>query len=227
MSTMRQVSLRYFLWLACVVALWFLFVYGGCDWITKQHSYRVPLAMAWEQQIPFVPVSVLGYMSLYPLFLLVPLVLCERRELRSFTRALLILITLAGIGFLLFPGEPRAGPLQSPSWESWIAVADAINLTYNFAPSLHVGLSVACVAAMAPRVPRPMAVLLWCWAMVIAASTLLLHQHYVIDVVSAWLLAVVCVRMMVGSAARTQPLAVDASPERLPSSFQAGPVERQ
>src|SRR6056297_2155954 len=110
MSARRPAPALDFLWLACAVSVWFLFVYGSCDWITKQHSYRVPLAMAWEQQIPFVPVSVLGYLSLYPLFLLVPFVLRERGQLRSFAHALLVLITLAGIGFLLFPGEPREEP---------------------------------------------------------------------------------------------------------------------
>ena len=212
--------LQYFLWSACPVTVWFLLVYGGCDWFTSQHSYRVPLAMDWEQHIPFLPASVLGYMSLYPLFMLVPFVLRERQELRSFRRALMILITIAGIAFLLLPGEPREEPLQFRSWKFLIAVADTINLTYNFAPSLHVGLSVACVAAMAPRTRRLVSLLLWCWALVIALSTLLLHQHYVIDVLSGWLLALGCVRICLDRVAGTQQLAEDSSPELSPLRIQ-------
>jgi membrane-associated phospholipid phosphatase len=72
--------------------------------------------------------------------------------------------------------------------------ADALNLTYNLLPSLHVAFAVICAAIFSPRAPRPVKTLLWLWASLIAASTVLIHQHHILDVVSGWLLAVVCVR---------------------------------
>jgi len=35
---------------------------------------------------------------------------------------------------------------------------------------------------------------LWSWAAMIAASTVLIHQHHVLDVATGWLLALICVR---------------------------------
>jgi membrane-associated phospholipid phosphatase len=36
---------------------------------------------------------------------------------------------------------------------------------------------------------------LWCWAAAVAWSTLFMHEHYVIDVLAGWCLAVACVRI--------------------------------
>jgi membrane-associated phospholipid phosphatase len=38
--------------------------------------------------------------------------------------------------------------------------------------------------------------LLWIWATAIALSTLLTHQHHVIDVAAGWLLATLCMRFV-------------------------------
>jgi membrane-associated phospholipid phosphatase len=61
-------------------------------------------------------------------------------------------------------------------------------LEYNMVPSLHVALSVCCVAIFVRRATAFGRVLLWSWAAAIALSTLLTHQHHVIDAVTGWLL---------------------------------------
>jgi membrane-associated phospholipid phosphatase len=61
-------------------------------------------------------------------------------------------------------------------------LADWINLTYNSLPSLHVGMAVVCAYSYG-RLTSPAAALgWWAWATAIALSTLLTHQHYVVDV---------------------------------------------
>ena len=180
--------------LTAAVSLWFLFVYGGADWVASQHSYRIPIGMNWERNIPYVPATVVAYMSIYGLFLLAPFLLRQQSELEQFSVALAVMIGIGGVVFLLFPGESLFEPLQPQSWQSWIRVADALNLDNNYLPSLHVGLSVACVTAYTRRTSPFFSWLLWAWAIAIALSTLLLHEHHVIDVVTGWCLASVCVR---------------------------------
>src|SRR5262249_38304450 len=63
---------------ACTV--WFGLVYGGADWLTHQHRYRVRLHTNVELAVPLVPAAVVGYMSLYPLFWIAPFVLRTGRE---------------------------------------------------------------------------------------------------------------------------------------------------
>jgi membrane-associated phospholipid phosphatase len=75
------------------------------------------------------------------------------------------------------------------------AVADRMNLQYNLVPSLHVTLSIVCVAAFAARASSTAGrAVLWLWGAAIALSTLLTHEHHVLDAVSGWLLAVLGVR---------------------------------
>jgi membrane-associated phospholipid phosphatase len=196
------VRLRTALQLGVAVAILFLVVYGGADWLTGRHAFRVPVAMTWERQIPYIPAAVLGYMSMYPLFALAPFVLKTVGELRQFAKALALLIAVAGAVFVFLPAELAYDPLPAPGiWRPLVDFADALNLRYNLAPSLHVGFSVACAAAYAPNVVRWQAAMLWLWALVVAVSTLLFHEHHVVDVVSGWVLALLCVRWTCGSRA--------------------------
>jgi membrane-associated phospholipid phosphatase len=142
---------------------------------------------------------VLAYMSLYGLFVLAPFVLRSRRELRALVLTLAALILGGGIGFLVVPAELAFPPPAEAALGRWAALyhfADRLNLTYDLVPSLHVAFAVACVAVFAPRAPRAGRVAVWAWGALIASATVLTHQHHVIDVVTGWLLALVCVRMV-------------------------------
>jgi membrane-associated phospholipid phosphatase len=189
--------LRYAGLLSILNTLWFLLVYGGMDALTARRAFRVPVHVAAELRIPFVPAMAAVYMSVYLLFLLAPFALRTRREFRAAVWTMAFVILCGGIAFLLFPAELAFAPPsqeQLGGWAGLYRVADALNLTYNLLPSLHVAFAVVCVSIFAPRAPGPVKILLWTWAALIAASTVLIHQHHVLDVVAGWLLAVVGVR---------------------------------
>jgi membrane-associated phospholipid phosphatase len=189
--------LRYALALSFANTLWFVLVYGGMDALTARRSFRVPVHFPSELAIPLVPAMTLFYMSIYLLFWMAPFVLRTRREFRALVTTLAIAIFCGGIGFLLFPADlafaqPREEELGI--WAGLFHLADKLNLTYNLLPSLHVAFAVICVAIFSARAPLAGKVLLWSWAVMIAASTVLIHQHHLLDVATGWLLALVCVR---------------------------------
>jgi membrane-associated phospholipid phosphatase len=189
--------LRFAALLSLANTLWFLIVYGGADWLTAQRTFRVPVHFAAELRIPFVPWMSVFYMSLYGLFLLAPFVLRTRREFRAAVITMAVAIGVSGIAFLLFPAQLAFSPVpedQIGAWAGIYHVADELNLTYNLLPSLHVAFAVICVSILSPRAPRSIRILLWLWALLIAASTVFIHQHHVLDVIAGWLLAIVCVR---------------------------------
>lgn len=195
--------LRYFLWLGSANALWFAFVYGGADHLTAQRTFRVPVAFPFELRIPFVPSMTLAYMSIYLLFLLAPFVLRTRRELRAAVWTLAWITFCGGVGFLLLPAQLAFPPPRQAALGGWAPLyhlATNLGLTYNLLPSLHVALSVACVAIFAPHTGGVGArgtllrSALWSWALLIAASTLLIHRHHLLDVAAGWLLALAAVR---------------------------------
>ena len=175
-------------------ALWFMAVFVGCDLVTASHAWRVPVHFEAELAIPFVPSMTAAYMSMYALFAAGPFILRTRRELTAAVATLAAIIGIAGIFFLLLPAPLAFEPVRDEQLGAWTALfrlADDLNLTFNLVPSLHVALSVACAAAFATRATLFASVLLWAWVAAIAASTLLIHQHHIVDVVTGWILALV------------------------------------
>ncbi len=177
-----------FAWLLSVAnAVWFALVYGGCDWLTAHRTLRVPIHLPVELSIPLVPSAVVFYMSIYLLFLAGPFIIRERREFTALIRALALATLIGGIGFLLVPSQLAfAPPGDLGIWTDLFHFADRLNLDYNLAPSLHVALSVCCVASFGRHASRMGRALLWVWAAAIALSTMLSHQHHLVDVVSGW-----------------------------------------
>ena len=116
------------------------------------------------------------------------------RQLDRFALAIFVLIAISGGFFLIIPAELSFQPQEPTSWQAWVRVADTLNLRYNCVPSLHVGLGVACAAAYTRCTAGVFSFVLWLWAAAVAASTLLLHQHHLIDVLTGWWLALLCVR---------------------------------
>jgi membrane-associated phospholipid phosphatase len=147
-------------------------------------------------------------MSIYGLLLLAPFILRTRREFAAAAATMAVAIAAGGIGFLLVPAELAFAPVRAEQlgvWAGMYHLADALNLTYNLLPSLHVAFAVICVAIFSPRAPGPVRAALWLWASLIAVSTVLIHQHHVLDVVTGWLLAVACVRAVFCRAVRSPP----------------------
>lgn len=181
-----------------VSAVWFCFVYFGANWITTLHERRVRLHLDWELGIPFFPAFVVPYMSIYALFALAPFILRERAELLSLTRAVNVIIGVAGAVFLLIPAQlawPAPNEAELGPWKQLFNFADWINLDYNLAPSLHVALSVICAEAYRSNAMRV-------WAALIALSTVFLHQHHLADVALGYALALAVGRRFLFDARR-------------------------
>ncbi len=190
-------QLRYAVTLALANGLWFEVVFAGCDFLTQQRTLRIHVNFPGELAIPFVAWTTGLYMSMYFLFIAGPFILRTRREFRAAIAMLAVTIGIAGICFLLLPVELAYPPIQESElgiWAGLFHVADALNLTYNLLPSLHVALTVGCVSAFTTRIDGAGRALLWIWAGAIAVSTVLTHQHHVLDALTGWLLALLCFR---------------------------------
>lgn len=179
--------LRFAWLLSGVNALWFALVYGGCDWLTAQHSCRLPIHLPVELSIPLIPSAVVIYMSIYLLFLGSPFIVRDRREFLALSYGLALATALGGVGFLLVPSEPAFAPHGHLGiWAGLFHFADQLNLHYNSVPSLHVAFSVCCIAAFAQHASCVGRTWLWVWGGAIALSTLFLHQHHLLDIFTGW-----------------------------------------
>jgi membrane-associated phospholipid phosphatase len=153
---------------------------------------------------------VLAYMSVYFGMLLAPFVLQKRRELDALAGALAAVILLAGIAFVLLPAELGFAPvvqslaLTSTGTEGLLGrillLADVANLDYNLIPSLHVALLVTCLGAYFVHAGTGMRLVFAAWIALVSASTILTHQHHLIDVVAGLALGFLGARLALGRA---------------------------
>lgn len=176
--------------LGAAFTLWFGACYGGASWATSLHALRVPIHTQAELGLPLVPWLLVFYMSIYLLFLAEPFVLRTRRELRALVAAQAFATLAGAVCFVLVPAQTAyAPPGDLGSWTGLYQLADRMNLEFNNLPSLHVALGVLCIAAFAEHAGTSLRRLLWAWAALLSVSTVLTHQHHLVDVPAGWLLA--------------------------------------
>lgn len=178
--------LRHFALLWALITAEFTVVYYGADWIAAHHALRIHAYLRSELHIPLVPVMVVPYMTMYVIFLFTPVVLRRSADLVRFAGALALVIAVAGIAFLLLPAQLGFAPVSAPGsiWEPWLRLATTLSRTNNLLPSLHVALFTVAAVTFAARVSTPVRAFLGIWLLIVAAATLLTHQHHLIDVVT-------------------------------------------
>jgi membrane-associated phospholipid phosphatase len=171
---------------AAFLVVW-VAVYGGASAASAHVPWRVRVDLPFEPVGPFVPWAAVAYVSMGVLLTLVPVVLRTWARVRPVFLAMLVETLLAAACFVALPVErvPWADPPPSNAVMAW---ADAMNLERNYLPSLHVTYAVTAALALGRRSPR-WGFVAGAWAAAIAASTLLLRYHYVLDVAAGGLLA--------------------------------------
>lgn len=182
---------------ACVMTIYFSAGHvARPPWI----SLRTPL----DDVLPFVPEAMLGYALAYVVPLALLWVEVTLSGVRRMMRACLLAYAMASFFFVVMPVRDADPPLAGDSWAErlldWNRAAD---ITKNAFPSMHVGLAVL-LALIAFR--RSAA---WGWgltacAVVISASTLLVKQHFIVDIPAGAIIAFAAFRIIYGSSGRQE-----------------------
>jgi fatty acid desaturase/membrane-associated phospholipid phosphatase len=193
----RREALIVNLVLSVVFAAFFWLLYGSGSLYFNSAPAVHRVAFSFEQLIPFVPWASLVYLTVTPFLLLAPFVLKTPERLMPLIATLALEVLTAWWIFLLFPVEVSFPPdditglAQIP-----FALADAINLDGNSLPSLHVALSISVAWACAAGKSMAVRAAYWGWALLISLSTLLTHQHNVLDVVAGAALAILAMGLV-------------------------------
>ena len=174
---------RFAVFVCSAVALSFAVFYGGASALSGFVPWRIRVDLPFEQSIPFIPWSAVVYLSMDLLLLLAPLILKDPKRLAAFGGVLILQMLIAAPFFVLLPVADAFPPrVVEGAAAPFFMLADTMNLERNYLPSLHVAFSVTAARAYGGRG-------WWLWASAIAASTVLMHEHYVIDVVAGAALA--------------------------------------
>ncbi len=185
---------RHFLILWLLVSVVFAVIFGGAEILTAHRDTRLHLFLPGELHIPLVPPMVLAYMSLYLIWVPAPFILRTRAEINRLALTLSKVILAAGVAFVLLPAElgfpplsaeiAALDPVSAQRWGDLLRFADLLNLDFNLVPSLHAALFVTTAGIYARRVGPLGLALLGLWALFFVTSTVLAHQHHVIDAIT-------------------------------------------
>lgn len=176
-------------------AIWvgvaFFSVYPTCNWLTSLRGEYFDLYLPVELGVPFVPQFMLAYLSMYVLFALPPFFL-KVAELTALGKQLIAGTIISGLVFMILPaklGFTRVVPedgIFGPLYSSLFS----IDMPHNMVPSPHVVFSSLILLALSgASEPRVSKVFWYGWLLLICASTLLVHQHHLIDVIAGLAIA--------------------------------------
>ena len=181
--------------LAAVFAAYFWIIYGACNILAAHAAWRYHVALPFESMIPFVPWAAAVYLTITPFLCLALLVLRTPERMLPLFATLCAEVTVAGVIFCLFPVELSFPPHDVAGAAGIVyGLARTVALTYNCVPSLHVALALTAAWAFAQAGGPRWRLLVWSWAAAIAVSTLLIHQHHLVDLAAGAALTAVCVR---------------------------------
>jgi len=181
----------YLFWVA-VITLVFMAVYPTINWYTDTRAHRHQLYLPFELDIPLVPVFIWAYVSMYALFLM-PLFMVSASRMNALGKQLVAGTLLCGIVFLVLPadlGFMRDVP-QDALYASTFSALFGVDRPHNLMPSLHVVFSCLILFMCREGHHLILRVLLFVWVVLIVASTVLVHQHHLIDALTGLLVTLI------------------------------------
>jgi membrane-associated phospholipid phosphatase len=142
-----------------------------------------------DARVPFMPLFVFAYVLYYPWLVLPAAFLTERRVFqRALCAGLFTELVAAGL-FLLFPSQMiRPAILPAGLAGDMLRSLYAVDAGWNVFPSLHVAHS-TLIAMFFWKYRRDLFPVIALGSALISVSTVLIKQHYVLDVPAGLLLA--------------------------------------
>lgn len=181
-----RLKLRYTL----VFTLVFYACYGMASVLADQLADHYRVDLAWEQSIPFIPEAAWVYHSLILLMFASVLLMRQPRDIHRLFLVLCGQVVFACIIYLLFPVQVVfPDRYAGGSLPMVFLLADLANLKNNYLPSLHVCFAFMSAMVGALYLKRLMGMLFYIWALLIAISTMLIHEHHFADVIGGIALA--------------------------------------
>ena len=185
--------------LTLLFTLVFLLLFAGANAIADRIPWRIEVTLPGELGVPFVPAAAVLYLSLNAMLGLAPFVLRAWRELVPLFATLVAETAVAALFFVALPVRNTFPERQADGViGALFTLADTLNLEHNYFPSLHVAFAVTAALAYARKAGPGGRALLWGWATAIVGSTLLIHEHHLLDIAGGIVLAL-CVWRTVGS----------------------------
>jgi len=184
----------FFKFMALFYVFFFPFYFGAGHIAAHAHD-TYGLYWSWERDIPLVPWMIWPYMTLFSLFLL-PLFHMSPGQISMLSRQSTATLVVAGAVFLLAPTHLGFAPaVVDGLHQQMFDLLALVDTPHNLAPSLHVAFSALILLGCAARTSSSLAWSYRFWLLIMSASTVLVHQHHIFDVISGLALALIMRRI--------------------------------
>ena len=174
--------------MALVFYLGFLFFWTLSHELSDMRTVRYPLYFDWESNIQFQGWALPLYFSLDIAVILFPFFFRSWREAIAPTGTILVQTAIAAIFFALVPIEPgyETTGVWGPYFYEYFGLDNLSQ--WNHAPSLHVAFAFTLAWIIGKQNIR--LVLCMLWATAVSISTMLVHEHHLMCVLSGFILFV-------------------------------------
>ncbi|WP_157845042.1 phosphatase PAP2 family protein [Chryseobacterium indologenes] len=170
-------------------AIVFTVVYNYTAWLISRQKTVPSFVFDFEKYIPFLPWTIIPYMTSGLFFVLVFFLCKNREQLKVLTSRVLFVTITAGICFLLFPLKFS---LVKPETDHFLLgysfrFLETFDSPFNQAPSLHIAYAFIFWPVL--RSLKRLRIFCMLWLILLGLSTLTTYQHHCIDILSGAVLA--------------------------------------
>lgn len=178
------------IWGLLIFSVVFGLVYNFSLWYAGGLTNVPSIVLQIERHIPFLPWTIVPYLSSGIFFCVVFFLLKSKNELYLFLKRVLMMTVLAGIGFIFFPLKNAfvKPEVANPVFDFLFSFLDGVDDPYNQSPSLHVAFAYAFWTVFQGVKTRWKPVIA-IWLVLVALSTLTTFQHHLIDIFTGSILA--------------------------------------
>jgi membrane-associated phospholipid phosphatase/protein-tyrosine phosphatase len=185
----KRLTLLQKLYALTLCAIVFMMVYNFAAWYASNLTGVPSFVFDFEKHIPFIPWSIIPYMTSGIFFCTVFFFCQNREELKVLIKRMLFATLVAGVFFLLFPlqfslSKPEVSSSVLGYSFQFLKIFDS---PFNQAPSLHIAYAFIFWSVF--RNIKRGRTFLMLWLILLGISTLTTYQHHFIDIITGGILA--------------------------------------
>lgn len=187
--TEKQLKIRQQAFALTLCTVVFMTVYNLCTWYATSLGDLPSLTFGFERSIPFVPLSIIPYMSSGFFFCLVFFSCTNKYQLKILTWRMLFVTIIAGIFFMAVPLQFS---LTKPEVSNSIlklpfSFLQTFDSPFNQSPSLHIAFAFVFWSVFKDLTKWRLLVMIC--LILLGISTLTTYQHHTIDILTGSILA--------------------------------------
>ncbi|MBS3108167.1 phosphatase PAP2 family protein [Candidatus Woesearchaeota archaeon] len=178
-----------------LLVMLFVFLFWlGCyllfNFITSLRETYNP-GFAFETSIPFIPEFVFIYLMVF-LVIFVPFFFVRKMDFYfAMAKSYIFVIIVSCIIYLLYPAELPRYEYAMDTFSGWaLNLLYAFDMPHNLLPSMHVSMAFLS-SFIVNSYSKKYGIFLIALSVLISISTLFIKQHYILDVVTGFILALI------------------------------------